>query len=135
VNERGPENLWKQYGVHIDLYKFYIEVVVKIGIFFYAITGGILSYYLSHSDAPLIRYSLALPIIFSFALACLFLWGSCLTDNSRNELIDIVRSLALSTFPEYNILKYLLRIFAACLFITGVGLIGLFLRLGVYPLK
>jgi len=29
--------LWKQYALNVDLYKFYLELVVKVNAFYYAI--------------------------------------------------------------------------------------------------
>lgn len=50
--------LWRQYALHVDLYKFYIEATIKINAFHYAITGAIVSFSFTHSDVSLARWAL-----------------------------------------------------------------------------
>jgi hypothetical protein len=39
-----PEELkWRQYALLVDLYKFYLELSLKFNLFFYAVTGGMMS--------------------------------------------------------------------------------------------
>jgi hypothetical protein len=39
-----PEELkWRQYALLVDLYKFYSELSLKFNLFFYAVTGAIMS--------------------------------------------------------------------------------------------
>jgi hypothetical protein len=42
----APELLWRQYALSVDLYKFYMDLVVKFNVFYYAVTGAILSFFL-----------------------------------------------------------------------------------------
>src|SRR4051794_35533121 len=44
------ELMWREYQAGVDLYKFYVEVVIKVLIGYYAITGGILSFYFAKAD-------------------------------------------------------------------------------------
>jgi hypothetical protein len=44
------EILWKQYELHVGLYKEYLNLLLKFNVFYYAATGALLSYYLSHSS-------------------------------------------------------------------------------------
>ena len=37
--------LWKQYELHVTLYKSHMELVVKLMTFYYAVTGAIVSFY------------------------------------------------------------------------------------------
>lgn len=71
MNEK--ELLWKEIETDLDLYKFYIELLIKASTFFFAITGGLVAYYLSHFQQPLLRYSLILPVVMNmgFVLVCL----------------------------------------------------------------
>jgi hypothetical protein len=70
--------LWKQYCLHVDLYKFYLEIAIKVNVFYYAITGGILSFYFSNPKEQFAKYALVLPAIMSAAFGMLFLVGSAL---------------------------------------------------------
>jgi len=40
--------LWKQYEISVDLYKHYLKLAIEINVFYYAITGAIVSYYFAH---------------------------------------------------------------------------------------
>jgi hypothetical protein len=44
------EDLWKQYEVHVDLYKHYLKLSVEVNVFYYAITGALLSYFFAHQS-------------------------------------------------------------------------------------
>ena len=38
------EILWRDYALSADFYKFYVEIAVKLNVYYYAITGGIASF-------------------------------------------------------------------------------------------
>ena len=70
----SKDDLWKQYEISVDLYKHYLKLTIEINVFYYAITGAIVSYYFAHrAEAPDIRFALMLPILMSVLLA-LFLF-------------------------------------------------------------
>src|SRR2546426_5837786 len=75
--------LWKQYAQNVDLYKFYLDLTVKINVFYYAVTGAILTYYFQHSSDRLSRFALLLPIAFSLAISGIFVYGSRLLGVVR----------------------------------------------------
>src|SRR5262245_53787818 len=69
------ELLWKQYALHVDLYKVYMDMVLKIDGFYVLTVGAILSYFFSKisSDSQtitpgIIKHVLWFPILVS---ACL----------------------------------------------------------------
>jgi hypothetical protein len=65
--------LWNRYSIHIDLYQKYMDIVLKINLFYYGITGALLSFYFSNNgNNSTIEYGLILPILFSFGLIFLF---------------------------------------------------------------
>jgi predicted RNA binding protein YcfA (HicA-like mRNA interferase family) len=73
-NEAIRETLLKQYQTHVDLYKHYIDLTLKVNIFYYAITGAILSFYFTRShDNNIIRYSLLLLLLMSLFYAIIFI--------------------------------------------------------------
>lgn len=104
----ADELLWKQYSLHVDLYKFYLELVVKVNVFYYAITGGILSFYFSHPDEQLAKYALALPTIMSATLGVLFLVGASMIRTTRSEVFNIRDLLKLETAPDLGVLSMFL---------------------------
>src|SRR5437667_9500969 len=99
------ELLWKQYALNVDLYKFYLELVVKVNAFYYAITGAILAYYFQHSMERLSRFAVLLPILFSLALSAIFIYVSSLLGVIRSVLFKIRHALGLDTERERTVLK------------------------------
>jgi hypothetical protein len=119
--------LWNQYELHVGLYKFYPDLAIKLNIFFYAVTGGLLSFYFSHANDGAVRWSLALPAVMSFAFAWLFYRAASLVGVVRLEVFRIRDALGLLTAPELQVLVYVLRIFAVLFLIVGLASIGLVL--------
>jgi hypothetical protein len=89
------DKLWAQYTVFVDLYKHYLEIAWKASVWYYAITGAILTYYLSHvSDqlpGPLPLVLLFLAFV-SFGFALLYYKGA---DNLES-LRDLLEGIALA---------------------------------------
>ncbi len=121
----SAEVLWRQYNLHVDLYKFYLEIVVKMNLFYYAVTGGIVSFYLTKATIPAVKYSLLLPVLMSFAFFALFAVGAYLITITRKELFAIRDKLGLQTAPEIGVLALTLGLFSAIFFSVGIGLICL----------
>jgi len=120
------ELLWRQYQMNVDLYKGYLDLVVKINVFYYAITGAILSFYFSNSsDEPHIKWSLLLPLIMSIALGTFFIVGARLARIPREETFKIRDALGLLAAPEIGVLILLLYIVAILMFLVAGGLLWL----------
>jgi hypothetical protein len=117
--------LWKQYELNADLYKHYLELMLKFNVFFYAVTGAILSFYFSKTDVGVIKYSLLLPIIMSICFGVLFIYAANAVRVVRQEMFDIRDKLDLDTAPEFNVLIAVLIISSILLF-TVAGVIGWF---------
>ena len=67
------ELLWNAFEKELELYKFYLEVALKLSIFVFGITGAIISHYLVNAAAgPWTRWALILPLIMNcgFAFVC-----------------------------------------------------------------
>jgi len=123
------ELLWKQYALHVDLYKFYLDLAVKVNVFYYAITGAILTYYFQHAGDNITRFALLLPIVFSLTIGGIFFYGAKLLSVTRKELFAIRDMLALETAPEIGVLAVFLRSFGTIMILTGLGL-GIFFFVG-----
>src|SRR3954453_19161433 len=115
---------WREYQMSVDLYKFYIDAVVKTILGYYAITGSILSVYVVQNPKPLARWALVLPAALSISLALLFKWGAKLWLIFRDDACELADSLRLKTPFELSILSILLNGGAALLAVTGVALIA-----------
>ena len=123
LTSEQAEILWKQYSLQVDLYKFYLDLVVKVNIFYYAITGSILTYYFSQPTSTVVRYALVLPIVFSLALGLIFIYGAGLLKVVRRELFNIRDKLGLETAPEIMVLIAFLYTFGAIILAVGGALI------------
>ncbi|HTR24436.1 MAG TPA: hypothetical protein VMI10_10660 [Terriglobales bacterium] len=122
--------LLKQYELQLDLYKQYLELVLKFNIFYYAVTGAILSFYFTNtSDVGLPRYLLlCFPVLLSFGFAVFFVWAASLVRFSRYEVINIARALGLQVFPEMRVLAMLLRLSGALYAVVALGLLAIICR-------
>jgi hypothetical protein len=101
-------------------------MTIKANIFYYAITGGILSFYFSKPNEQYLIYSLVFPIIMSLMLGIIFIYSSNLIDVVRNEMFFIRNYFGFLTAPEFKVLKYSLRAFGVLSFVVAVCLIILF---------
>jgi hypothetical protein len=115
------EILWRQYQLNVDLYKFYVETVVKLNVYFYAITGALASFYFAHPDILLLRYSLLLPLIMSIALCGLFLVGAYLARVPRDEQFQLRDALELQAAPDIGVLILLLYASAFVMLLVAAG--------------
>lgn len=118
------ELLWRQYQLNVELYKGYLDLVVKINVFYYAITGAILSFYFAHQN-DLTKLSLLLPLLMSVTLGAFFMIGAWLARVSREETFRIRDALGLMAAPEIGVLILLLGIFAVLMFVVAGGLVWL----------
>lgn len=123
------ELLWRQYNLNVDLFKHYLKITIEFNVFYYAITGAIVSYYLSNaSNQPLMRYALLLPICMSVLFSAFFFWGAVLMTVSRKETFDIRDALGLKAAPELGVLCALLAIFATLMIVVAGALAWLYFQ-------
>lgn len=120
------ELLWKQYELHVNLYRGYLELALKMNIFYYAITGGILSYYLANREEELVKWSLLLPILMGLIFGFFLLRGAILSKDTTTEIHSIRDTLDLGVVPETQILTQILYIFGVFMIIASLVLIYLF---------
>jgi hypothetical protein len=133
-NSPERETLWKQYALHVDLYKFYLDIVVKVTVFYYAITGAILTYYFQHTFDGVARFALLLPFVFSLVIGCIFFWGALLHDVTRTDLFALRDKLGLDTAPEIGILRIFLFAFGSIMILTGIAILVFFFLCKCYVL-
>jgi|CZKS01.1.fsa_nt_gi hypothetical protein len=131
--EPSDDILWKQYALHVDLYKFYMDLALRFNIFYYAVTGAILSYYFARADVPWMKWTLGFPCLMSLAFATVFIFGATRIEVVRDELFSIRDKLGLETAPEYKVLTLMLSVCAAMFVLVTLGLCYMMLFLGVPP--
>jgi|SRR5215510_2204462 len=127
----AKELLWKQYALHVDLYKTYLDIVLKVDAFYCVTTGGILSYFFSKVSADsqitphVIKHVLWFPILVSALLILIFIYGLVTLRVMRKEVFGIRDKLDLETAPELNILGALLFLSSLMMIIVVCGLVYL----------
>lgn len=116
------EDLWKEFDKNIDLYKFYLEIVLKTSIFIFGITGAIVSYYLSNTSKPLVKLSLVLPLIMNTGFTYLCFKGASFANilDRDHEILseELGTRLALTFSPLHEVL----RLFTILYALVSVGL-------------
>ena len=114
------EILWRQYQQNIELFKFYLDQLIKLETFYYAITGAIFSYYFANKGVEGAEYSLLLPLFISVFLGIFFFYGASLLPVIRQEIFDIRDQLNLQVAPDVNVLAVLLIIFGSLSFLIAI---------------
>ena len=80
----AEESIWRQYNLNAELYKHYLKLTIELNVFYYAITGAIVSYYLARATVPMMRFALLLPFATSVAFAGFFTWAALLARAARH---------------------------------------------------
>ena len=106
------ELLWKQYKLNVSLYKSYLELAIKINIFYYA-----------SQDKGFIKYSLVFPLVMSVALAGFFIFGAERAGITRREIFSLRDKLGFEAAPEILVLIVFLSI-SALLFLLVAASLG-----------
>ena len=114
---------WEDFKMSVELHKFYLELITKFTFYYYAITGAILSFYFA-KDSPSISWcGLLLPIVLSFSLGGLLLYGSKLAWNLKRNIKRRAIGLDLEAFPNGIVLFLLSFIFGLSMLGVGITLI------------
>lgn len=106
------ELTWKKYKLEVQLFRSYLDLVIKINLFYYIVTGAIISYYLANKSEQYIIYSLLLPMLMSFSLCAYFIYAAVLAENARKSIRGLAFELKQSVYPEARILVFLIIISA-----------------------
>lgn len=116
------EDLWKEFDKNIDLYRFYLELVLKTSIFIFGITGAITSYYFSNASKPLIKLSLMLPLIMNAGFTYLCFKGATFVDILDKDHESLSEELGTRLALTLNPLHEVLRLFAILYALVSIGL-------------
>lgn len=117
---------WNDYKQNVELHRSYLELSIKLNMFHYAITGAILSFYFTHTNIPMAKYALGLPILLSIALSGLFLWSVRLANTLRIHIRTTANELGLKAYPEGIVLVLICAIFGIILAVVSIALIIFF---------
>lgn len=122
--------LWEKYKHEIELHRGYMDLAIKLNLFFYAITGAIVSFYFLHiGEKPLLKWSLVLPFFMSVSFALFFFFSARSTSATNDEILRICKELDLPVYSLIaEVLKWLLYIFFSLMIISAVGLLMAFFK-------
>jgi hypothetical protein len=123
------EILWRDYALNAQLYQFYLDASLKLNVFYYAITGGILSFCLAREQTGYIRWALMLPLIMSGCFAFLLGYSSFLAKTLSEDTALLAEKLGLSTYHEFSPLVFVLRAFSVLQLCCAIGIAYLFWKL------
>ena len=127
-NLPNQELLWRQYNLLVDIYKYYLDMTLRVNLFFYGITGAILTFYFANTNIDLIQYSLLLPIAMSLGFGGLFFYGSFLLNITRDDIFDLRDQLELDTAPDAMVLSLSLRVFGIIFLGVAIAMIIVLIR-------
>jgi len=130
-NESGPVRekpsksswlqTWKEYELHINLYRYYLDIGLKVTVFFFLVTGAILGFYLQH-PGWMMRLSLVFPFLMCLAFVGISFHGAILWSRITYIIKDIRKELGVKKSPDINLLTILLVVYGVVFLIIGIGI-------------
>jgi H+/Cl- antiporter ClcA len=114
---------WKDFEMSVNLHKNYLDLVIKLNLFYYAITGAILSFHFTNQIQSVSIISLILPILMSLLLGVFLIYASKLAWNLRGNIKIRAEKLNLHVYPEGIVLVTLCAIFGTIMLTVGLGLL------------
>ena len=115
---------WKDFELSVELHKSYLEFIMKLNLFHYAVTGAILSFHFSKESPQVSIFALLLPIILSMMLGIFFLYCTKLAWNLRANIKLRAEKLGLQVYPEGIVLVLLCAMFGIVTLGVGLSLTG-----------
>jgi hypothetical protein len=113
---------FKQYLILVDLYKHWLELILRYNAAYYLITGAMVSYALGQRD-PLVRASLVLPIVIGIGLILYARGCMSIMTAVEIEMVRLKGKLGVGITPEVHYVRSLLNWSSLFFGITVVGLI------------
>jgi hypothetical protein len=113
----------QKYASHYERYNFYMEISLKVIVFFFVVTGTVLGFYLSNSSKDYIKISLLLPMLLGVVWGSVFLYGAYLWLKARCGVLELenelIRKRLIIPPPDFHLLFWLLVVFGVGFFIVA----------------
>lgn len=125
----SEEGDWNQYKILSETVWRGTELVLKANVLYYAVTGGILSFYFSR-PVPVphaLRFSLVFPALMGIALAVIFARAASTMWRHDAEIAQLSARLQLSAYPDASALRAALIASSLLFVVTAAVLIILLL--------
>jgi len=130
VPPAGPAQPWLEYEFLGELYRFYLDLMVKTVGAYFAIVGAIVTLVLANvKGQPIIAVALVVPIAMSLLLALAGLLIRSKVRELRDALEELGASLSVTVKPHVEILDWGVRGSSLLLLIASALLAALFLWL------
>jgi phosphotransferase system glucose/maltose/N-acetylglucosamine-specific IIC component len=111
-DEDKRKERWEEYKIHVDLFKYYLDLILRTNIAVFAILGAILTYYFKNKgENKQLKKALLLPIILTLSLGGFYLYSACLWGNVSTTVNHLRESLGIFATPYVHILSVLLLLF------------------------
>lgn len=111
---------WEEYKIHVDLFKYYLDLILRTNLAVFAIVGGILTFYFKNkTENKHMRKALYLPCCVCLALSGFYFYCACLWLNISNTVHVLREDLGIIDTPYVHILSVLLFLFGSVF--LGVG--------------
>ncbi len=118
------ERTWKEYELHINLYRYYLDIGLKVTVFFFFVTGAIVGFYLRNPKWPM-QLSLLLPFLMCLAFVGVSFHGAILWSRVTYIIKDIRKELGIKKAPDINLMTLLLVVYGAVFLIIGAAIVWL----------
>jgi Flp pilus assembly pilin Flp len=124
--------LWNRYNMNVDLYKHYMDLIIKINMFYYGITGALISYYFTNeSNGTVVEYSLLLPIIMSVALIALCIFAIITLKVSKSDISCLTSELKMKYYVRIDALVFLCYGSAVLFSVVSISLTSIICSKGI----
>lgn len=124
------ENLWRQYQVLVDLYKYYFDLILSSATFVNGIVAAITIYALKQEE-KYVAWVIFIPGAIALASSTLFFLSIPMALELDEALEHIVNTLGVGLAPHAELLVYALSIFAILYFLV----VAILFRLATMSIK
>lgn len=80
---------WKEFEMRIEAYRYYLNIALQTNIFFYAITGVVLGFYLNRTNDRYLVYAFLLPILIAAILGSVFRYAAGLQRVAADTIEEM----------------------------------------------
>ncbi len=125
----------ESYKTFVEVFRGYLDTALTANIWFYALTGAIVSYYLKNREKDsYLQFSLILPFILGVLIIILSVAGikqAYLIEGVMLKASDI----KLEHVPAVEVLVNFFKASVGLISVVCISLVALFIFLGSFPLK
>ncbi len=124
-NQQEQERDWRIFDRNVDLYKFYIDLILKSAIFVFGVTGALISYTVGNildKSGILVSVSLFIPLILNAGLCLILYKGTEPAEYLKNQHENLSERLNLEIIYEFETLTYFIKFFKILYGLITMGL-------------